>query len=184
VKKILDLTSIKVTTVANFPKGNTSTSIVLSEIKTAIDMGADEIDVVIPYAVYLNQENSNVIDFTQQCVEICHNRATLKTIIETGALQQEALITKASEDVIKGKTNFIKTSTGKVSQGACFEAVKTILQVIKKNQCDVGIKISGGIQTIQQALDYLNLIKEKMSDNWISAKRVRFGTSKLLDDLA
>ena len=48
---------------------------------------------------------------------------------------------------------------------------------------EVGIKISGGVRTQEDAQNYLELIESRMCDGWINPQHVRIGASSLLDEL-
>ena len=109
---------------------------------------------------------------------------TLKVIIESGELS-DAEIKKAAEICIVNEVDFIKTSTGKAALGATINATEIILNsiLVNKSQDKVGIKLSGGIRTIEQANEYLELIEKVFGSSWISNKHVRFGASSLLEDI-
>lgn len=179
----LQASRIKIATVCNFPAGDLSIEATLDEVHYALDRGAHEIDVVMPYQKFLKGDVDYVSDFLVQVRHACALE-TLKVILETGELQQKDLINRAATIAINAGANFIKTSTGKVKTGATIEAATAILAAIKaaKNTV-VGIKISGGVRTQTQAKTYLSLIAKEMGEGWISPKTVRFGASALLDDI-
>ena len=115
-------TSIKIATVANFPQGTESLEEVLAEINRALTDGAQEIDVVFPYTRYLSGNKSYAREFIAACKAACGENITLKVIIESGALHDLAIIKEVSKEVIIAGANFVKTSTGKIAQGASLEA--------------------------------------------------------------
>lgn len=176
-------TDISIATVVNFPDGNASLDAVAVDIKNAIKLGADEIDLVIPYAEYLeNGTSANAINMVKAAKELCHERV-LKVIIESGELPTE-LIQIMSCDMIKAHVDFIKTSTGKTPIGATLTAAEIILQEIALAQgCTVGFKASGGIRDYAEALKYIQLARSICGDRYIDKKYFRFGVSGLLDDL-
>ena len=47
----------------------------------------------------------------------------------------------------------------------------------------VGVKVSGGVRTPEQAQHYLDIIADHMGLNWIETDHVRIGASKLLEAL-
>jgi len=177
---------IKVATVANFPHGLSSLTAVLEEIELSLRHGADEIDVVFPYPAYLLGERAYASSFVSRCKELC-SEARLKVILETSALQDLSLIARAAEDAIFAGADFVKTSTGKLPQGASLEAAAVILSVIKKLSSEVnrelGFKAAGGIREPEQALQYLMLAKNRMGPNWVKPSTFRLGASQLLDKL-
>ena len=79
--------------------------------------------------------------------------------------------------------DFVKTSTGKVAVGATLDACDAILTVLSTRPNSPGIKLSGGVNTPEQASAYVACIAKYMGDDWIDATHVRFGASRLLDAL-
>ncbi|ACJ17723.1 deoxyribose-phosphate aldolase [Coxiella burnetii] len=175
---------IKVATVANFPKGDQSRVDCIQSIKQSLDEGADEIDLVMPYKSYLEGNTKEVRAFLEACRGTCGPQAILKVILETGALIKRDIIFDATKLAIHAGADFIKTSTGKLPSGATIEAAEIILEAIQNHANKrVGLKISGGIQTFEQAVPYIQLIKDKMGAAWITPQTIRFGASRLLADI-
>ena len=183
-KEKLQGTGIKVATVANFPKAQDDLDSVIKEITQSIKDGADEIDVVTPYHLYLNGDGNNAAkQFLQACRECCGKQADLKVILESGALQDPALIAKASNDALDAGADFLKTSTGKVAIGATPEAAMVMLNAIKQSGKDVGFKASGGVRTADDAMTYYQMAVDIMGEAWVTPSHLRFGASSLLDNL-
>lgn len=163
---------IKVATVVNFPHGNDSLETVQQDIVQAIQDGADEIDLVFPHV-------DDAHHFIQACKKTCGDRI-LKVILETGALKEKNLISKASQCALTAGADFLKTSTGKIEIGATLEAAETMLQEIKQSKRQVGFKASGGIRTAEQAMQYINLANRILGNGWVTPQTFRIGTSRLL----
>lgn len=180
-------TAVKVATVANFPSGDASIEEVLIEIGRALEDGAQEIDVVFPYQRYLAGERHYAHTFIETCKSACGEHVALKVILETGALKDLAIIAEASFDALMAGADFIKTSTGKIEQGATLEAAATMLLTIKKVQPQlqrtIGLKISGGIRDVATAAQYLELADSIMGMNWASPKTFRIGASRLVQEI-
>lgn len=183
VKQALEGTSVKIATVVNFPSGNQTLTLVLSMIKQAIADGANEIDVVLPYTQYLAGDRAYARDFIQSCKNVCDKTILLKVILETGALQNSKMIAEASMDAIAAGADFLKTSTGKIAIGATLEAAKEMLLAIKQTKRPVGLKISGGVRTLPQALQYIELAEEVMGKGWVSPTTFRLGASQLVEEV-
>ncbi len=181
-KNLLKNTEIKIATVTNFPHGSTDLELALYETSLAINRGADEIDIVFPYHA-LKQGNTAIgAKMIKEAKYICANK-TLKVIIESGELNDPTLIQLASEISINNGADFIKTSTGKVKTNATLEAAKIMLNTIKHSGKKCGFKAAGGIKTVVDAQQYLNLAESIMGANWINANNFRFGASGLLNDV-
>jgi deoxyribose-phosphate aldolase len=178
---ILRGTSIKVATVVNFPHGGTDVANVVATTIAALDAGADEIDLVLPYQSMITGDEAQVLSMLQAVREVVHAPAHLKVILETGELIYPERIRRASELAIKSGADFIKTSTGKTKISATPEAVTTMLQVIRDSERPVGLKPSGGIRTVADAQQYLDLADAIMGPQWATPQTFRFGASGLLD---
>jgi deoxyribose-phosphate aldolase len=126
-------------------------------------------------------------DYIETCKAACGETITLKVILETGALNDPALIADACFDVFSVGADFVKTSTGKISEGATLEAAATMLLVIKHMQPQVkhtlGLKVSGGIREVQQAAQYVELADAILGRDWVTPQTFRIGASKLIDAL-
>ncbi|HEX6142097.1 MAG TPA: deoxyribose-phosphate aldolase [Geminicoccaceae bacterium] len=173
---------VRVATVANFPNGGDDIPAVVREVGAAVADGAEEIDVVIPLEAALEGDVGLVTELVQACREATPEQA-LKVILETGRLAEPARITAAARAAIMARPDFLKTSTGKAAVGATLEAAAILLAVIEEADGEVGLKLSGGIRTTQQAAQYLYLIDHFLNPGWVRPRTVRFGASALLDDL-
>ncbi|OAI45639.1 hypothetical protein AYO45_06660 [Gammaproteobacteria bacterium SCGC AG-212-F23] len=101
--------------------------------------------------------------------------------METGAFPDKKSLASACEDVIKAGADFLKTSTGKIAIGATLESAEVLLNAIQKSGKPIGLKVSGGIKTIEQATQYLTLTQQIMGQNWASLTTFRLGASQLID---
>ncbi len=173
---------IKKATVINFPKGLPDILLMEQEIAKAIQLGADELDVVLPYRTLLSGDSEFCLKYLQAARK-ASQKHTLKIIIESGELKTVDNIRKASELCIEAEADFIKTSTGKTEISATPEAANIILETIKKSGKDIGFKASGGIKTTTDAKKYLSLAQSIMGSSWVSPKHFRIGASSVLTDL-
>ena len=184
-KQLLEEQGIKskVATVTNFPDGSTNVARAAAETERAIAAGADEVDVVLPYRALLQGDESTPAELVRECKDICGDSAQLKVIIESGELEQHDKIVLASELAIANGADFIKTSTGKVSVNATLKAAEAMLGVIKASKTDCGFKAAGGIRTLEDAIEYIELAEQVMGENWVTADNFRIGASSLLQDI-
>lgn len=182
-KMALINTPIQIATVANFPHGNDSLEHVLVVMQQAIRDGANEMDVVFPYNDFLKGDKEKSYEFIRQCKATCGEAVLLKVILETGILLHPEIITEVSYNVCNAGADFLKTSTGKIARGATLEAARAMLETVKKIPRSLGVKISGGVRTIEQAEQYILLAQQIMGSSWVSPKHFRIGASQLLDQL-
>ncbi len=186
-KQLLANSGIKVATVCNFPLGTQDVDTTVTEIETAIDNGADEIDVVMPFRDYVTGARAAMQFYIKACKDACGDKVLLKVILETGVLKHPRMIATATFDVLNAGADFVKTSTGKISVGATIDAARAMLLTIHELSPGlvrpIGFKASGGIRTIEQASSYLKLADEIMGPAWVSPRTFRMGASSLLKEI-
>ena len=186
-KKALEGTEINVASVATaFPSGMADMNSKLDEVKSVIDAGADEVDMVISRGKFLRGDYQYVSDEIAQVKDACGD-THLKVILETGELVTLDNVRLASDIAMESGADFIKTSTGKVSPAATPAVVLTMLEAIRdfqtKTEKKIGMKPAGGIGKAKQAIQYLVMIKETLGNDWLSPDLFRFGASSLANDV-
>lgn len=134
-------TDVAVCTVVGFPLGMCSTRAKSFEAKTAVEDGADEIDMVINVGALKDKEYEIVLNDIVKVRESCKG-AVLKVIIET-CLLTEAEIVKACELSMEAGADFVKTSTGFSKGGAKACDVALMKSAVKGR---LKVKASGGIR--------------------------------------
>ncbi|HHT0591667.1 TPA: deoxyribose-phosphate aldolase [Legionella anisa] len=175
--------SINLATVINFPQGVELLADSIASIEKAIQLGAAEIDYVFPYRTYLQGQKQKALNQCQAIAQLCkEQKLILKIILETGFFPETEAIYNASKELIELGCDFIKTSTGKIQEGASLSAVFAILSAIRDTNTCCGIKISGGIRKPQHAYNYAKLA-ELMLDKQINKSWFRIGASSLLEEL-
>ncbi len=173
---------VRIATVVNFPSGDLAVAEVVAETLKAVEDGADEIDLVIPYKAFVAGDEAAVTTMVE-AVRVACPQSTLKVILETGEIRDMALVRRASELAIAAGADFIKTSTGKVQVNATLEAADIMLRAIRETKAKVGFKPAGGISTVADADLYLRLAESILGPNWVMPSTFRFGASSLLDDI-
>jgi len=181
VKEHLATQPVRIATVVNFPTGMELLEDVIRMTHQAIHAGAEEIDLVFPYQDYLRGEAEKAYDFVRAVKAACGETILLKVILETGALQDPAKIAEVSYHLCHAGADFLKTSTGKIAIGATLEAAKVMLNVINKIPRPIGFKASGGVRTLEQAEQYMQLAEEIMGKDWVTPDHFRIGASQLID---
>jgi len=166
---------------ACFPASQSFEEVKLLECERAIAVGVDEVDIVMNIGAFLQGDFSTVMAEIQHIKSIVGNK-TLKVILETGILTSQQ-ITKASELAIEAGADFLKTSTGKVNIGATLNAVKNMCQSIHKSGQEIGVKVSGGIKTYEDALKYISVVDEVLGTSHIHKNTFRIGASSLAKEL-
>lgn len=139
--------SPRVATVVGFPLGAMHTSIKALEARRAVDLGADEIDMVLNQGELLAGRLAEVARDIAAVRHAMGRSATLKVILETGRLDERDARAGARVAVEAG-ADYLKTSTGFGPGGATVEAVRLLREVAGTR---VGVKASGGIRTLADA---------------------------------
>lgn len=174
--------AVRVATVCNFPHGAADVAAAVAETAAAIAAGADEIDVVFPWRALLAGDGRSGAALVAACKAACGTH-TLKVIIESGMLQQPALIRRACDIALASGADFLKTSTGKVAHNASPEAARLMLLAIRDSGLACGFKVAGGVRTQAQARVYLQLAADIMGAGFLQPATMRIGASALLDEL-
>jgi len=139
---------IQVVTVVGFPFGYESTEAKVAQLKDAIKNGADELDVVWSQTAFHSGMSWPKIELAQLS-KICHEEERiLKVIVETAYLSP-AQLQDACAICVDAGADYVKTSTGYAPYGARVVDVELMRQVLPYT---VGVKASGGIKTLEQAL--------------------------------
>lgn len=183
----IDATPLRITSVVGgFPSSQTFLEVKMLETAMAIENGADEVDMVINVGKIL----SEAYDEAAAEVEVIRGEAeeaTLKVILETGALLSPAQIRNASLLAMAAGADFIKTSTGKIDISATPEAAIVMCEAIRdyyaKTSRKVGFKAAGGIRTAEDAALYYTIVKDILGEEWLTTELFRIGASALANNL-
>lgn len=183
VSEKLKSTNVNTACVAGaFPSGQSSIEIKVQEVKWAIEEGATEIDMVISRGKLLEGKYQEVFDEIV-AIKACCGDVHLKVIIESGELLNNQNIRIASDLAMYAGADFIKTSTGKISEGATLNSAYIMLAAIKDYYAATGLKIgmkaAGGISDVSTAINYLKLVEKTTGKNWLTPSLFRFGASSL-----
>ena len=157
-----------------------------TETRAAVEVGADEVDMVIDRGAFLSGDYAAVFDEIVRVKEAA-GPAHLKVILETGELETYDNVRRASILAMAAGADFIKTSTGKVTPAATLPVTLVMFEAIrdfeKATGRAVGMKPAGGIRTAKEAIGYLVVLYETLGPAWMTPYRFRFGASALLNDL-
>ncbi len=171
---------IAVAAVANFPDGSADLQRAVRDTQRIVGAGAQEVDVVFPYRDFAAAP-ALLRAVRQACPGL-----RLKVILETGELQDPALISRACRIALEAGADFLKTSTGKAPRSATPAAAVLMLQAIAQDRSAsgrVGFKPAGGIRTVADAALYMGLTAQHLGAEAVHPARFRIGASSLLDDI-
>ncbi|MFH1719935.1 MAG: deoxyribose-phosphate aldolase [Planctomycetota bacterium] len=149
VKKLLQDSDVKTTTVISFPNGYNRTETKVFEAEQAIKDGAVELDMVINIGRLLSGDYDYVGRDIRAVVKVAHrDNVLVKVIFENYYLsdEQKKAACRLAEDA---GADFVKTSTGFAAGGATLED----LQLMRENVSDkVQVKAAGGVRDLAMAL--------------------------------
>ncbi len=180
-------TGVKVASVAGgFPAGLTPLDARLLEIRDALDMGADEVDIVLNRSLFLSGQYERAFEELAAARETAAE-ARLKVILETGELGTYDRVRQASMLAMAAGADFVKTSTGKIPVGATLPTALCMMEAIREFLHEtgrpVGFKAAGGVRTSKLAIQYLTVLYETLGPDWMTPDRFRIGASSLLNDV-
>lgn len=145
-KKALAGTPVGVCTVIGFPLGANTSATKAFETKNAIELGADEVDMVINIGA-MKAGNLELVEKDIRTVVEAAGNTPVKVIIETCLLTDEEKV-KACELAKKADASFVKTSTGFSTGGATKEDIALMRKTVGPN---MGVKASGGVRSAEDA---------------------------------
>ena len=158
--RLLRGVDVKVATVISFPFGADTTAVKGLAIRDAVAGGAVELDIVMNVSKFLSGEFSYVAEelasLNQEVSAVAMNNGlndvVVKIIIEAAYLPDN-MKRLATQMVAASGADFVKTSTGFGPGGATLKDVALLRQEAPEG---LAVKASGGIGTLQDAVDLLN----------------------------
>ena len=187
VKEKLTAKNVRIAAVAGaFPTSQTFRSIKVAECKMAVEAGANEIDIVISVGAFLGNDFAMVADEIREIKDAIGEKQ-LKVIVESGLLGSSENIFKASMIAMDAGADFIKTSTGKTNISATPEAAFVMCRAISDFYSETGIKVgfkaAGGIVDPVDAINYYQITKHCLGEEWLNNTLFRIGASRLANNI-
>jgi len=133
--------------------GATLTEIKAIETEKVLDLGAQEVDMVINIAALYDRNWSLISEEISTISCSCQKSgALLKVILETCLLNRSQIV-KACQISVEAGADFVKTSTGFSKDGALAETVGLMKETVGDK---AQVKASGGIRTYEDAVKMIN----------------------------
>ena len=149
-KPFLKGSGVLLGTVVGFPHGNETPAIKEFAAKTVLDLGAEEIDMVMNIPALKNGEKAVFLADIQGVVRAANGRI-VKVILENYFLTQEEK-RRACLWIAEAGAHFVKTATAYAAGGATVEDVRLMHETVG-GRC--AVKAAGGVRQIGEVLDYL-----------------------------
>jgi len=146
----LQKTGVLSGTVVGFPHGNETPAMKEYQAKTVLDLGAEEIDMVMNIPALKNDERELFIEDIQRVVRAAEG-ATVKVITENWYLTEHEK-RQACQWIAEAGAHFVKTSTAYAEGGATLDDVRLMYEAVQ-GKCKV--KAAGGIRDVGEILNYL-----------------------------
>lgn len=162
-----------------FPNPNGDIEERIADIKKAVEGGANEIDIVMDFEAMMEIKPGEARSTLQHLIDACGN-LPVKVILETSCLDVQE-IEDAAIIAIDCGASFLKTSTGR--RGGCTPLVAEILAEIIQNYSEVGLKISGGIRTLEDLKLQIDAMSQFVDVSTMGPEKFRIGASSLLDSI-
>jgi deoxyribose-phosphate aldolase len=149
LSELLGGSTVKISTTIGFPHGGQATRAKLAETETAIDDGAEELDIVVNISKVVSDDFDYVARELAALTRLIHDRGRIiKVIFETAYLDEAR---KKALCAIVGEVgaDYAKTSTGFAPSGATLADIELL-----RAHCPpaVAIKASGGIRDLDTVL--------------------------------
>lgn len=148
--ELLRGSGVLVGTVVGFPHGNETPSMKEYQAKEVLDLGAEEIDMVMNIPALKNGEEELFIRDVEGVVRAADG-VTVKVITENCYLTSEEK-RRACDWIARAGAHFVKTSTAYAHGGATLEDVRLMYEAVA-GRCQV--KAAGGIRELHEVLAYL-----------------------------
>lgn len=145
-------TGVKTCCVIGFPLGCMTTAAKISETRELVQLGVQEIDMVINCGWLKAGMYREVYEDIRAIVNVCHygsKPAALKVILECTCLETDELIIDSSLLSLAAGADFIKTSTGMYKAGGAKTEHVRIMRLIAGDKMKV--KAAGGIRDAETA---------------------------------
>lgn len=150
---VLDAGPLAVATVCGFPSGAHLAAVKAFEAARAVELGADEVDMVISLAAVVERRWDDVRAEIAAVRAAVPAPALVKVIIESAALSEDQILRACAASEEAG-ADFVKTSTGfHPAGGASAHAVRLMAGAVGGR---LGVKASGGIRTAEAAVALLD----------------------------
>jgi len=141
---------VMVGTTVGFPHGNETPAMKAYQAKVVLDLGAEEIDMVMNIPALKNGEKDVFFEDIQGVVQAVKG-VKVKVITENCYLTQEEK-RRACQWIAQAGAHFVKTSTAYADGGATLDDVRLMYAAVA-GMCQV--KAAGGIRKIDEVLEYL-----------------------------
>ncbi len=147
---MLEASDVKVCSTVGFPIGAVLSQVKALEARRIVELGAEEIDMVMNLGALKSKDHETVKKDIESVVAVKKSNPDIvvKVIIETALLTDQEKIDACRVSKEAG-ADFVKTSTGLFHGAATVKDIELMRETVGE---EMGVKASGGIRTLKQAL--------------------------------
>ncbi|QSH42213.1 deoxyribose-phosphate aldolase [Lentisphaerota bacterium ZTH] len=156
--EMLKESGVKVCTVIGFPLGANTAEIKAAEAAQAVQLGAEEVDMVINIDAAKSGDWERVEADIRAVVEAVPAGICVKVILETCYLDKDEII-RACKAAQAAGACFVKTSTGFGTGGATVEDVKLMSETVGDR---MKVKASGGVRSYKDAVAMIEVGADRL----------------------
>ena len=151
IRELKDESDILVGGVVGFPSGADTTEIKVSQANNLINMGCDELDMVINVGALKSGDYSKVKEDIEAIVKVA-NGIPVKAILEIAYLTDDEII-KGSRLAVDAGVTYVKTGTGWGPKPTTVETINIIKNEIGDEAL---IKAAGGTRSLDTVLQMID----------------------------
>ncbi len=169
-----------------FPAGLTPIGRRIDDIRSAVEAGAGEIDLVIDRGLAMAGR------WEELHGELCALRAAcgaalMKVILAAGDLGSLQRVARAGRVAMMAGADFVKTSTGRERVNATLPVglvlARTARSYEEETGISIGLKAAGSIRTARDACQWITLAESELGAGDAAPARFRLGASSLVPEL-
>ena len=169
-----------------FPAGLTPIGRRVDDVRSAVDAGAGEIDLVIDRGLAVAGRWEDLYGELRALRAAC-GAALMKVILAAGDLGSLQRVARAGRVAMMAGADFVKTSTGRERVNATLPVgvvlARTARSYEEETGISIGLKAAGGIGTAREARQWITLSESELGAGGAAPARFRLGASSLLPEL-
>jgi deoxyribose-phosphate aldolase len=154
-KKLVD-GNAKVGTVVSFPLGQDTIASKVAAVNEAVQLGADELDVVPNIGTFLAGDTSAFVSDMKTIVEgarMVGRPVVVKFILDPGYMNTEDQMKQAAQAIQQSGADFVKIGSGMGPRNPSVADVHTVRAAVGPT---MNIKVAGGIDTYEEAKAFID----------------------------
>jgi len=169
-----------------FPIGLTPISRRVDDVRSAVEAGACEIDLVIDRDLARAGRWEELYGELRALRAAC-GAALMKVILAAGDLGSLQRVARAGRVAMMAGADFVKTSTGRERVNATLPVGVVLAQTARSYEeetgISVGLKAAGGVRSPRAACQWITLAESELGAGDAAPARFRLGASSLLSEL-